>query len=92
MLKLLSMLKGLLAMKEYFGLSWSQERKRSQIWSELGVSIASEHKKRKLYKEIVKGKVRIDAMEINTQTKAGPSKQVKPMGFVPCARYSKIHI
>ena len=70
-------------MKEYLGLSWSQEKKRRRIWAKIGVCIASEHKERKLYKEIVKEKVRIDGMVVNTQTIAGPSRVVKPVGLVP---------
>ena len=72
-----------LAMKEYLGLSWSQEKKRGRIWSKIGVVIASEHKERKMYKQIVKNKVRIDGMLVNTQTQVGTTKESKAMGLVP---------
>ena len=71
-----------LAMKENMGLTWDQEKKRRRFWKTIGVYIPSEHKERKIYREIVKGQFRIDGIETQYESMAGPSKQVKSVAFV----------
>ena len=72
-----------LAMKEFIGMTWAQERKFRRMWAELGVSLPSEKKEREIYKKLEKGKVMIDDVAVQTQTVAGHVSKHVPMGRIP---------
>ena len=72
-----------LALKEYLGLTWAQQKKNRRFWHKLGVSLKSEHKERQIYRKLVKNKVRVDAVTVDTKTGAGTKRKSTPLAVVP---------
>ena len=59
------------------------QRNHRRCLAESGIHIASQHKEREVYRELVKEKVRIDAVSVKVKTSAGPTTKSFPLAVVP---------
>ena len=73
-----------LAFKEATNMTWSTQKEAMRILkTNMGVRLASQKEQKKVYKEIVKGKVMIDNIAVEKKTTAGQASKQVPMGRVP---------